>query len=122
MPINPMTPTPDTTALRKLLEAVGDEQWEAEQHSGSQWRVRIADTKFKFVCFTSQKDDEVRAELIAALHNAAPALLDAADEVVRLRDLLQMVLGDVGDGGPSSDYVSKYTVGEINKQLGKETP
>jgi hypothetical protein len=37
----------------------------------------------------------------------------------RLREVLELVVRDVGEGGPASDYVSCYTMGRVRAALGR---
>lgn len=59
-------------------------------------------------------DEMERDEALASVASAARRLVHERD---RLREVLQMVLRDVGDGGPASDYVSNATVLSIRKAL-----
>lgn len=52
----------------------------------------------------------------------APQLLARASEVERLREACKLVLGDVGHGGPASDYVSAYTVKKVRAALAQQEP
>jgi len=86
------TPPVDTAALRSLLAAATPGEWKTLGHDGI-WRVAGADGETVFDDGSAygeydQKCTTADRDAILALRSAAPALLDAMDEVDRLRAAL----------------------------------
>jgi hypothetical protein len=115
----PISPTPlDLAELRRLEAAATPGPWAAAVGSGSKRRkqqialIGRADMRgqgeagciavLAGVPATHRADD---AELCAALRNAAPSLLAAAEAVQRVRDLAKTAIREAAAVSPYSDAV-----------------